>query len=118
MPNKCSHLDQIKFRNTDKHVYEDCVKTGDSWVHLRLCLICGHVGCCDSSKTKHATKHFQKKRFAPGSPRFTLSRSRMRSRTGLASPVQNQACGIAKYPRLRVHRHEARMRGARFRLAP
>src|SRR5712691_9867631 len=39
------------------------------------------------------------------SPRFTLSRSRMRSRTGLASPVENQACGIAKYPRLRVHRH-------------
>jgi len=50
-----------------------------------------------------------RERFAQGSPRFTLSRSRMRSRTGLASPVENQACGIAKYPRLRVHRHEARM---------
>ena len=37
---------------------EDCLKTGDVWVHLRLCLICGHVGCCDSSKNKHATKHF------------------------------------------------------------
>lgn len=37
---------------------EDCLKIGDSWVHLRLCLICGHVGCCDSSKNKHATKHF------------------------------------------------------------
>src|SRR5207302_6956753 len=49
-----------------------------------------------------------RKRFAQGSPRFTLSRSRMRSRTGLASPVENQACGIAEYPRLRVHRHEAR----------
>src|SRR5882724_3650689 len=45
-----------------------------------------------------------RKRFAQGSPRFTLSRSRMRSRTGLASAVENQACGIAKYPRLRVHR--------------
>jgi uncharacterized UBP type Zn finger protein len=33
---------------------------GDSWVHLRLCEICGHVGCCDSSKNKHATKHFRK----------------------------------------------------------
>ena len=43
-----------------------------------------------------------RKRFAQGSPRFTLSRSRMRSRTGLASPVENQACGIAKYPRLRA----------------
>src|SRR5450755_34237 len=50
-----------------------------------------------------------RKRFAQGSPRFTLSTSRMRSRTGLASPVENQACGIAKYPRLRVHRHEAPM---------
>ncbi len=58
MPETCSHLDQIKFRHTDKHVCEDCVKTGDSWVHLRLCLICGHVGCCDSSKNKHATRHF------------------------------------------------------------
>src|SRR6266568_3100164 len=34
------------------------VKIGDSWVHLRLCLTCGHVGCCDSSKNKHATRHF------------------------------------------------------------
>jgi uncharacterized UBP type Zn finger protein len=33
---------------------------GDSWVHLRLCEICGHVGCCDSSKNRHATKHFGK----------------------------------------------------------
>jgi uncharacterized UBP type Zn finger protein len=33
---------------------------GDSWVHLRLCEICGHVGCCDSSKNRHATKHFTK----------------------------------------------------------
>jgi hypothetical protein len=56
-----------------------------------------------------------RKRFAQGSPRFTLSRSRMRSRTGLASPVENQACGIAKYPRLRVHRHEARMTPAKRR---
>jgi uncharacterized UBP type Zn finger protein len=35
------------------------VKIGDSWVHLRLCLECGHVGCCDSSKNKHATRHFR-----------------------------------------------------------
>src|SRR6266567_6062958 len=56
-----------------------------------------------------------RKRFAQGSQRFTISRSRMRSRTGLASPVENQACGIAKYPRLRVHRHEARMTPAKRR---
>jgi uncharacterized UBP type Zn finger protein len=37
---------------------EECLQSGDSWVHLRLCLSCGHVGCCDSSKNRHATKHF------------------------------------------------------------
>ncbi len=37
---------------------EECLKSGDTWVHLRLCLTCGHVGCCDQSKNKHATKHF------------------------------------------------------------
>ena len=58
MAKKCTHLDGIHFKNTDKHVCEDCVKLGDDWVHLRLCLSCGHVGCCDSSKNKHATKHF------------------------------------------------------------
>lgn len=55
---KCSHTDQIKVTSTDKHVCEDCVKIGDHWVHLRLCLTCGHVACCDSSKNRHATKHF------------------------------------------------------------
>ena len=38
---------------------EKCLKTGDEWVELRLCLTCGHVGCCDSSKNKHGTKHFK-----------------------------------------------------------
>ena len=36
----------------------ECLKAGMTWVHLRECLICGHVGCCDSSVGKHATKHF------------------------------------------------------------
>jgi uncharacterized UBP type Zn finger protein len=38
---------------------EECLATGGRWVHLRLCLTCGHVGCCDSSPGQHATKHFQ-----------------------------------------------------------
>ncbi|WP_229803646.1 UBP-type zinc finger domain-containing protein [Planobispora rosea] len=38
---------------------EDCLAIGDLWVHLRLCLTCGHVGCCDSSKNRHATKHYR-----------------------------------------------------------
>lgn len=58
-PERCTHLDQIRIETTDKHVCEDCIKSGDEWVHLRLCLTCGHVGCCDSSKNKHATKHFR-----------------------------------------------------------
>ena len=58
MATKCAHLNQIRVTTTKTRVCEDCVKTGDSWVHLRLCLSCGHVGCCDSSKNKHATKHF------------------------------------------------------------
>jgi uncharacterized UBP type Zn finger protein len=37
---------------------EECLQMNDTWVHLRLCLDCGHVGCCDSSKNRHATRHF------------------------------------------------------------
>jgi CPA1 family monovalent cation:H+ antiporter len=37
---------------------EECLAIGAEWVHLRLCMTCGHVGCCDNSKYKHATKHF------------------------------------------------------------
>lgn len=58
MATTCTHLDQIKVTHTAKTYCEDCVKTGDEWLHLRLCLICGHVGCCDSSPNRHATKHF------------------------------------------------------------
>ncbi|MGA2415061.1 MAG: UBP-type zinc finger domain-containing protein [Candidatus Sulfotelmatobacter sp.] len=58
MAKKCTHLNQIKVTNTDIRVCEECVKLGDTWVHLRLCISCGNVGCCDSSKNKHATKHF------------------------------------------------------------
>ena len=60
MPKECSHVEQIKITQTEKNTCEECVKMGDTWVHLRLCLICGNVGCCDSSKNKHATKHFHK----------------------------------------------------------
>ena len=37
---------------------EECLQTGSPWVHLRLCLTCGHVGCCDSSPERHASRHF------------------------------------------------------------
>lgn len=37
---------------------EECLQSGDTWVHLRECLSCGHVGCCDASKNRHASRHF------------------------------------------------------------
>lgn len=58
MSTTCSHVNSIKVTTTDIHYCEDCVKLGDDWVHLRMCLTCGHVGCCDSSKNKHARRHF------------------------------------------------------------
>ncbi|HKV84840.1 MAG TPA: UBP-type zinc finger domain-containing protein [Ktedonobacterales bacterium] len=54
----CQHVAEIRDVTPSAQGCEDCLKTGDSWVQLRECLICGHVGCCDSSKNKHATKHF------------------------------------------------------------
>ncbi len=56
----CSHLDQIRPVFPSAAGCEECLRTGDKWVHLRLCLTCGHVGCCDTSENKHATAHFHK----------------------------------------------------------
>lgn len=58
MATNCTHLDQIRDVQPSTQGCEDCLRTGDAWAHLRECLVCGHVGCCDSSKNKHATKHF------------------------------------------------------------
>ena len=56
----CSHLDQIKVGIPDEVPgCEECLKTGDGWVHLRVCLACGNVACCDSSFGRHATAHFE-----------------------------------------------------------
>ena len=54
----CEHLAQIHEVTPSTQGCEECLKSGSGWVHLRLCLICGHVGCCDSSPNQHATKHF------------------------------------------------------------
>jgi len=54
----CTHLDRILAVTPRARGCEECLRSGDSWVHLRLCLSCGHVGCCDSSKNRHATAHF------------------------------------------------------------
>ena len=55
----CTHLDQINDVTPSAQGCEECLRTGDTWVHLRECLVCGHVGCGDSSKNKHATQHFR-----------------------------------------------------------
>jgi uncharacterized UBP type Zn finger protein len=54
----CKHIKEIKDVSPTANGCEECLKIGSAWVHLRLCLSCGHVGCCDSSKYKHATKHY------------------------------------------------------------
>ncbi len=58
MPVICPHVSQMQNFKPKTRGCEECLKLGDSWVYLRLCRTCGHVGCCDSSKNKHATKHF------------------------------------------------------------
>jgi len=58
MSNSCSHTDHIKNVKPSAKGCEDCLRMGGQWVHLRECLECGHVGCCDSSPNRHAAKHF------------------------------------------------------------
>ena len=54
----CTHLDQILVDRPDQVAgCEECMKTGDRWVHLRVCRTCGKIGCCDSSPNRHASKH-------------------------------------------------------------
>ncbi len=53
----CTHLDQVRDVSPSSDGCEECLAMGSWWVHLRLCLSCGHVGCCDSSPNKHASKH-------------------------------------------------------------
>ena len=55
----CTHLAVIRPVVPRADGCEECLRIGASWVHLRLCMICGHVGCCDSSPNKHATAHFR-----------------------------------------------------------
>jgi Zn-finger in ubiquitin-hydrolases and other protein len=58
MAQPCTHLQGIRTVTPSARGCEECLRTGDAWVHLRLCRTCGHVGCCDDSPNKHATKHF------------------------------------------------------------
>jgi hypothetical protein len=55
----CTHLGSVALAELPGSVAgcEECLRTGGTWVHLRICLSCGHVGCCDSSPGRHATAH-------------------------------------------------------------
>jgi uncharacterized UBP type Zn finger protein len=55
----CTHLDHVEITELPGEVAgcEDCLAVGGVWLHLRICLTCGHVGCCDDSPSKHATAH-------------------------------------------------------------
>lgn len=57
----CTHLDQVEVTDVPTRAgvpgCEDCLATGGRWVHLRVCMSCGKVGCCDSSPNRHATQH-------------------------------------------------------------
>lgn len=58
----CTHLDELVTADPPAVTpdgCEECLAAGTAWVHLRRCLSCGHIGCCDSSVGKHATAHFQ-----------------------------------------------------------
>jgi hypothetical protein len=72
MAGKCKHLPEVRDVTPSVQGCQDGLKTGESWVHLRMCLSRGDVGCRDSSKVRHATKHFQAnshsamKSFQPG----------------------------------------------------
>jgi uncharacterized UBP type Zn finger protein len=61
MASECPHLDEVRdVRPRTPNGCEECLAMRASWVHLRLCLECGHVGCCDDSPNRHATKHFHR----------------------------------------------------------
>ena len=56
---ECPHLAEIGEVTPSAEGCEDCLRIGAAWVHLRLCLTCGHVGCCDDSPNRHASAHFR-----------------------------------------------------------
>jgi Zn-finger in ubiquitin-hydrolases and other protein len=59
MNETCTHLDQIEVSDLPDEIKgcEDCLAIGARWVHLRMCMTCGKIGCCNSSPNKHATQH-------------------------------------------------------------
>ncbi|MGP4030357.1 UBP-type zinc finger domain-containing protein [Actinomadura sp. 3N407] len=57
--NDCQHVEQVQEVTPTGTGCKECLLTGDAWLHLRMCLICGNVGCCDSSANRHASTHYR-----------------------------------------------------------
>ena len=55
----CTHQSMVHEVTPSAEGCEECLRIGSGWVHLRICLTCGHVGCCDNSPNKHASRHFK-----------------------------------------------------------
>lgn len=58
MSEQCTHLHEFREVTPSADGCEECLASHSRWVHLRICRVCGHVGCCDDSPNRHATKHF------------------------------------------------------------
>ena len=65
MTDSCTHLNTVAEVIPSSDGCEDCLRIRGRWVHLRLCMSCGHVGCCDSSPNRHATAHWHEHRYHP-----------------------------------------------------
>ncbi len=59
MAKTCEHVGEVRDVKPSAAGCEECLQTGQDWVQLRMCMICGHVGCCDSSPGKHARHHWE-----------------------------------------------------------
>ncbi len=95
----CHHLDQVQEVEPCSDGCEDCLRHGGRWVHLRLCMICGHVGCCDNSPGSPCHRPFRRDRASPG--RSPTSRARSGGgATSTSSPSRSRACPASSTPEL------------------
>ena len=111
----CTHLDQVLITELPESVpgCEDCLAIGGKWLHLRICLQCGHVGCCDDSPNRHATAHYR----SGGHP---IIRSLSPARPGRGASSTSSPCSSprsAARPASRPHRSAGERQRARRRCA-
>ena len=105
---RCTHLDSVKVTDLPDAVdgCEDCLATGGQWLHLRICLECGHVGCCDSSPNQHASAHARET--GHQLIRSRLSRGGVRSSTGTSDGFSTDAARALFRPNVRSYRGRRR----------